>query len=124
MIILDYAHTVDSMKFLRESLLENFTFNKLILVLGFSQDKDLDNILKEIITVGDSIIVTRSENPRSAAPEDLYQRIEKLCGKQPEITDSTQDAVTAAKRMASKEDLICITGSAYVAGEAMQALNF
>ena len=111
------------MKFLRDSLLENFTFNKLILVLGFSQDKDLDNILKEIITVGDSIIVTRSENPRSAAPEDLYQRIEKLCGKQPEITDSTQDAVTAAKRMASKEDLICITGSAYVAGEAMQALN-
>ena len=123
LIILDYAHTVDSMKFLRDSLLENFTFNKLILVLGFSQDKDLDNILKEIITVGDSIIVTRSENPRSAAPEDLYQRIEKLCGKQPEITDSTQDAVTAAKRMASKEDLICITGSAYVAGEAMQALN-
>ncbi len=123
LIILDYAHTVDSMKFLRDSLLENFTFNKLILVLGFSQDKDLDNILKEIITVGDSIIVTRSENPRSAAPEDLYQRIEKLCGKQPEITDSTQDAVTAAKRMASKEDLICITGSAYVAGEAMQALS-
>src|SRR3990170_6911896 len=56
LIILDYAHTVDSMKFLRESLLGNFTFQKLILVLGFSQDKDLDNILKEIVTVGDSII--------------------------------------------------------------------
>ncbi|MCR4322317.1 MAG: bifunctional folylpolyglutamate synthase/dihydrofolate synthase [Candidatus Brocadiaceae bacterium] len=123
LIILDYAHTVDSMKFLRESLLENFTFNKLILVLGFSQDKDLDNILKEIITVGNSIIVTKSRNPRAAPPEDLYQRIENLCGKQAEITDNTQDAVTAAKRMASKEDLICITGSAYVAGEAMQALN-
>ncbi|HHT9137789.1 MAG TPA: bifunctional folylpolyglutamate synthase/dihydrofolate synthase, partial [Candidatus Wunengus sp. YC60] len=49
LIILDYAHTVDSMKFLRESLLGNFTFDKLILVLGFSQDKDLDNILKEIV---------------------------------------------------------------------------
>jgi len=123
LIILDYAHTVDSMKFLRESLLGNFTFQKLILVLGFSQDKDLDNILKEIVTVGDSIIVTRSKNPRAAPPEDLSQRIERLCGKQSKITDNTQDAVTAAKQMASKEDLICITGSAYVAGEAMQALK-
>ena len=122
-IILDYAHTVDSMKFLRESLLENFKFKRLILLLGFSQDKDLDNILKEIVLIGDSIIVTRSKNPRAAPPEDLYQRIERLCGKQSEITDNTQDAVTAAKRMASKEDLICITGSAYVAGEAMQALS-
>ena len=123
LIILDYAHTVDSMRFLRISLLENFKFHKLILILGFAQDKDLDNILKEIVTVGDSIIVTRSKNPRAAPPEDLYQRIERLCGKQAEITDNTQDAVTAAKRMASKEDLICITGSAYVAGEAMQALG-
>ena len=123
LIILDYAHTVDSMKFLRESLVGNFTFNKLILILGFAQDKDLDNILNEIVTVGDAIIVTRSKNPRAAPPEDLYQRIERLCGKQSKITDNTQDAVIAAKRMASKEDLICITGSAYVAGEAMQALK-
>ncbi|HHT9145168.1 MAG TPA: bifunctional folylpolyglutamate synthase/dihydrofolate synthase, partial [Candidatus Wunengus sp. YC61] len=123
LIILDYAHTVDSMRFLRMSLLENFKFHKLVLILGFSQDKDLDNILREIVTVGDSIIVTRSKNPRAASSEDLYQRIERLCGKQSEITDNTQDAVTSAKRMASKEDLICITGSAYVAGEAMQALS-
>jgi len=60
------------------------------------------------------IIVTRSKNPRAAPPEDLSQRIERLCGKQAEITDNTQDAVTAAKQTASKEDLICITGSAYV----------
>jgi len=123
LIILDYAHTVDSMKFLRESLLGNFTFHKLILVLGFSQDKDLDNILKEIVSVGDSIIVTRSKNPRAADPEDLCKRIESLCGKQAEIFDNTQDAVVAAKQKASKEDLICITGSAYIAGEARQALN-
>lgn len=122
-IILDYAHTVDSMKFLRESLLGNFTFHKLILVLGFSQDKDLDNILKEIVSIGDSILVTQSNNPRAAAPEDLYKRIEKLCGKHAELFENTQDAVFAAKQKASKEDLICITGSAYVAGEAKQALD-
>lgn len=122
-IILDFAHTVDSMRFLKKTLLENFNFNKLILILGFSQDKDLNNILKEIVMEGDSIIVTRSKNPRAAEPEDLYQRIENLCGKQSEILDNVQDAVLTAKRMASKEDLICVTGSVYLAGEARQVLD-
>jgi len=123
LVILDYAHTVDSMQFLRKGLQENFKFHKLILVLGIAQDKDLDTILKEIAPAGDSIIVTRSKNPRAAAPEDLYQRIERLCGKQSKITNNTEDAVMSARQMASREDLICITGSAYVAGEARQVLN-
>ena len=123
MIVLDYVHTVDSMRSLKHALFENFKFNRLILILGFSQDKDLDNILKEVATVGDSIIVTRSKNPRAALPEDLCQRIEKLCYKQPVIFDNTPDAVIEAKRIATKNDLICITGSAYVAGEAMQVLK-
>jgi dihydrofolate synthase/folylpolyglutamate synthase len=122
-IILDFAHTVDSMRFLKKTLMENFKFNKLILIMGFSQDKDLNNILQEIVVVGDSIIVTKSKNPRAAEPEDLYQRIEKLCGKQPEMMDNIRDAIIAAKQIASQEDLICITGSAYVAGEARQVLE-
>lgn len=77
-IILDFAHTVDSMRFLKKTLLENFKFHKLILILGFSQDKDLDNILKEIVWEGDCIVVTRSRNPRAAEPDDLYRRIEKI----------------------------------------------
>lgn len=123
LIILDYAHTVDSMRFLKDTLLENFKYNRLLLILGLAQDKDLDNILREILTVADSIMVTKSKNPRAALPEDLYQRIERLCGKQAKIFHSTQDAVIAAKQIVSQNDLICITGSAYVAGEAIQILK-
>ncbi|GAN33333.1 MAG: bifunctional folylpolyglutamate synthase/dihydrofolate synthase [Candidatus Brocadia sp. AMX2] len=122
-IILDFAHTVDSMRFLKKTLLENFKFHKLILILGFSQDKDLDNILKEIVWEGDCIVVTRSRNPRAAEPDDLYRRIEKLCGKRSKILDNVRDAVASAKQIASQDDLICITGSAYLAGEARQSLD-
>ena len=121
-IILDYAHTVASMRSLKNALLENFTFSKLILILGFSQDKDMDNILKEIAPSGHVIIVTRSQNPRAAPPEDLSHRIERLCNKQPQIADNARDAVKLAREMASPDDLICITGSAYVAGAALLAL--
>ncbi len=122
-IILDYAHTVASMRSLKNALLENFTFRKLILILGFSQDKDLDNILKEIVPSGHSIIVTKSQNPRAAPPEDLSLRIERLCNKRPQIADNARDAVSLARKMASPDDCICITGSAYVAGEVLQALG-
>ncbi|TLD40891.1 MAG: Dihydrofolate synthase [Candidatus Jettenia ecosi] len=123
LIILDYAHTVDSMRFLKNTLLENFKYNKLLLILGLAQDKDLDNILQEIVTVSDLIMVTKSKNPRAALPQELYQRVERLCGKQAKIFHTTQDAIVAAKQIASQDDLICITGSAYVAGEAMQVLK-
>lgn len=123
LVILDYAHTRDSMQFLRKALVENFGYQRLILILGLAQDKDLDNILNEIVNAGDVVIVTKSKNPRAAAPEELYQRIEKLCGKQSKIYDNVHNAVIAAKQFASSEDLICITGSAYVAGEARQALE-
>ncbi|MBW7899113.1 Folylpolyglutamate synthase [Candidatus Brocadiaceae bacterium B188] len=122
-IILDFAHTADSMRFLKETLIGNFTFRRLILILGFSQDKDLNNILKEIVMEADSIIITRSKNPRAAPPEDLYEKITKLYGKHPDTANTVQSAITMAKQMASKEDMICITGSAYVAGEARQALD-
>lgn len=121
-ILLDFAHTVDSMRFLKKALVENFKFRKLILILGLSQDKDLDNILKEIVAEANTIITTRSKNPRAATPADLSQRIENLCGKRSEKADNVQAAIIAAKQIASPEDLICITGSAYVAGEARQVL--
>lgn len=123
LVILDYAHTTDSMRSLRKAIQENFTFHKLIVILGFSQDKDVDNILKEIVTDADAIIVTRSKNPRAADPEELCQRIKNICGKEAIMANTTRDAVIHAKQIAAKEDVVCITGSAYVAGEAMQALD-
>ncbi|MGQ3685761.1 MAG: bifunctional folylpolyglutamate synthase/dihydrofolate synthase [Candidatus Loosdrechtia sp.] len=122
-IILDYAHTADSMRSLRKSLLENFQFNKLVLVLGLSQDKELDTVLNEIVSASDLIVVTKSANPRAASPGDLYEKIERLCGKKSTVFHNTRDAVIASRQMAAKDDLICITGSVYIAGEALQVLR-
>ncbi|MCF6149720.1 MAG: bifunctional folylpolyglutamate synthase/dihydrofolate synthase [Candidatus Kuenenia sp.] len=122
LIVLDYAHTVESMASLRETLFENFTFDKLIIILGFSQDKELDNILQEIVPFANVIFVTKSMNSRAAPPEELAKKIKVVYGKQVEIYESTRTAVIAAQSTASRNDLVCITGSAYIAGEAKQEL--
>jgi dihydrofolate synthase/folylpolyglutamate synthase len=46
LIVLDTAHTVSSMKILRESIKENLSFKKLIVVIGLSEDKDIAGILR------------------------------------------------------------------------------
>jgi dihydrofolate synthase/folylpolyglutamate synthase len=122
-IIIDCAHTVDSMRFLRNAIIENFKYDNLILVLGFSQDKDLENILKEIVVGGNAIILTKSKSPRAAEPEDLNQKTERLFNKRSKVTHNVTDAVFYAKQIATRDDLICITGSSYVAGEALQTLK-
>ena len=71
LIILDTAHTVASMKILRESIKENFSFKKLVLVIGLSSDKDIEGVLKEIACIADDLIFTRTGNPREAEPEQM-----------------------------------------------------
>jgi len=122
LIILDYAHTVESMASLRETLFENFTFGKLIIILGFSQDKEIDNILPEIVPCANIIFVAKSANSRAASPEDLAKKIKDIYGKQAKICDDVRQAVMGALRIISRNDLLCITGSAYIAGEAKKEL--
>ncbi|WP_347273411.1 folylpolyglutamate synthase/dihydrofolate synthase family protein [Candidatus Kuenenia sp.] len=122
LIVLDFAHTVESMASLRETLFEHFTFNKLVVILGFSQDKDIDNILREIVPCANDIFVTKSTNSRAAPPEELAKKIKAVYGKRAEICNSARDAVIAAQHAASTDDLLCITGSAYIAGEVRQEL--
>ncbi len=122
LIILDTSHTVSSMKFLRESIKENFTFKRLILVIGMSGDKDIDGILREITRVADELIFTRTHNPREAEPGQLAQIAKKHYHKEPIVIENIDEALKEAKRIANKDDLICITGSFYLAGKVKETL--
>jgi len=116
-VVLDYAHTADSMRSLKKTLSEGFLHNRLILILGFSEDKDIKNILKEIVFDADIIIVTRSNNPRAADPDDLYKIIYTLCAKRAIVERDVIHAMNHARHIATQDDLICITGSSYIVGE-------
>jgi dihydrofolate synthase/folylpolyglutamate synthase len=117
LIILDTAHTVSSMKILRESIKENFSFKKLIVVIGLSADKDIEGILKEIACVADGLILTRTGNPREAEPEQMAVTAKRFYRKKPMVIEDIDEALKEARRIAKKDDLICITGSFFLAGK-------
>jgi len=123
LIVLDTAHTVASMKILRESIKENFSFKKLVLVIGLSSDKDIKGVLKEIACISDDLILTRTGNPREADPEQMAVIAKRFSQNNPMVIEDIDEALKEAKMIAKKDDLICITGSFFLAGKVKKILN-
>ncbi len=121
--ILDTAHTVASMKILRESIKENFSFRRLVIVIGLSADKNIEGVLKEISSIADHLILTRTGNPREAEPNQMSVEAQRFYHKKPMVIEDIAEALKEAKRFATKDDLICITGSFFLAGKAKEILD-
>ena len=121
-ILLDGAHNNAGMKMLVKTLKQDFTYEKLILVLGILSDKDIKGMLSMIVPLTDRIIVTASHNKRACKPAELKKLIELAGVKEVVVKENISDAVDYAKKVAKKQDLICITGSLFTVGEARDLL--
>jgi dihydrofolate synthase/folylpolyglutamate synthase len=123
LIILDTAHTVASMKILKESIKENFSFKKLVLVIGLSSDKDIEGVLKEIACIADDLIFTRTGNPREAEPEEMAVMAKRFSQNNLMVIEDIDQALKEAKMIAKKDDMICVTGSFFLAGKVKEILD-
>ena len=122
-ILLDGAHNIGGANALVETIKNDFEYNKLILVIGILSDKNIKEILKTIVPIGDNIVLTKSKNLRACEPIDLKNKIEELGLHKPiVIKDDIVTAVKYAKSVAKKDDLVCITGSLFTVGEARDLL--
>ncbi|MFH0868584.1 MAG: folylpolyglutamate synthase/dihydrofolate synthase family protein [Candidatus Woesearchaeota archaeon] len=110
-ILIDCAHNPHAFRILVKEL-KNVKYNKLILVAGFSKDKDIKTISKIIKPLANKVILTKSSNERAAEPEAI-----KKYFNMPIIIKNSKKALNYAKKTASKDDLILVTGSIFLAGE-------
>jgi len=119
-ILFDGAHNIAGMKSLKKTLEEDFVYDNLILIIGILSDKNVKEILDIITPIAYTIIVTKSHNKRASDPSKLKDIIAK---KEVIIKNEISDAIDYAKKVAKKEDLICITGSLFTVGEAKDHLQ-
>jgi dihydrofolate synthase/folylpolyglutamate synthase len=117
--LLDGAHNQKGMELLFKTLKE-LNYRRLILIVGILADKDIDGMISEIRA--DVIITTRSKNPRSADPTQIAEKFKERSHKV-FVTENIRDAIKLARDTASKGDMLCITGSLYLVGEARKILN-
>lgn len=123
-ILVDGAHNPASMQALMRNVGSHVSFDSMICVFGCNVDKDIDAMLNMVAMGGDKIIFTKaSDQPRAAEPEDLAKRFADARGRVCQTADNVREALEIASRASSREDLICVTGSFYLVGEAMCYLN-
>src|SRR5579883_2284051 len=119
-IVVDGAHNTDSMQKLVETLQELYPERRLIVVLGVVRDKDLPGIA-QVLSHVDSVILTRMANPRAASIEALKGLFAEYAPRiQVYAEERSNAAMELALQIAGREDVICATGSLYLAAEILR----
>ena len=123
-IILDGAHNLDKIKSTVETVkqITETTNKQTSLIVGFSNDKKLKLILKQLAKLKPkSIAITRNTvNPfRKVAPPNLIKKeFKKLLPRtKMEVFIDPQEALSWSKRQTKKSDIILVTGSIFLSGE-------
>jgi dihydrofolate synthase/folylpolyglutamate synthase len=117
-IFLDGAHNPASAKKLAQTVgLIKTGYRRVILVIGILKDKDHFGILSELVPVVDHVVATKPQYFRAMDDHMLAAEIAKQHASV-DRADTVENAVAKARMAASPEDLILVTGSLYVVGEA------
>lgn len=120
LLVVDGAHNPYGMHKLCEALREYVQFDKAILVLGATGDKDIPGILAEAAALTGRVIVTRAHHPKSAPAPLLAAELARL-GVAAAVAPDVPAAIDMALAQAGPHDLVCVTGSLFIVAEALQA---
>ncbi|MFW6163988.1 MAG: glutamate ligase domain-containing protein, partial [Planctomycetota bacterium] len=122
-VVVDAAHNVASVRALLATLDAEFAFDRLLFVVGVSADKDVDGILRELAPRAALVVTTASDSPRACPPEDLLRLVQAIGDVEAVARAEPEQALHLARERAGPDDLVCVTGSFYLAGEVIEALE-
>jgi dihydrofolate synthase/folylpolyglutamate synthase len=142
-VVIDAAHNVASVTALIRVLDESFSPRRRLLVFLTTQEKDIHGMLAELLgprggpPIGpdssreipkqagdlprrqfDEVILTRYlDNPRAVPVEELAAAASAICPGVFRVCATPAEAWDETRRLASPDDLICVTGSFFTAAQ-------
>lgn len=117
-ILLDGAHNIAGAEALI-AYLDEFVNKPITLIFGAMKEKDVSGIAEILWSRAERLILTRPNNSRSMTAEELFQHVPECFDREKVIlTNSVQEAIEAA----GSADLVLVTGSLYLVGEAKRIL--
>ena len=120
MIVADVAHNPDAMAELC-SALKNIQPKKFRIVFGLMQDKNLEPMIPALSSIAETLIAVEARTERSRSAAELAQAFQQSC-----IPVKQYSSVARGLRALLNEPSpqpILITGSHFVVGEALAALQ-
>jgi dihydrofolate synthase / folylpolyglutamate synthase len=117
LVVLDCAHNVASAEAVAKTLTASFPAGRRWLIFAGSGDKDVVGMLRVLAPHFAHAFLTRyTTSPRALAPERLAETARDV-GLAATPYPTPVEAYQAARASAGPEDLVCITGSVFLAGE-------
>jgi dihydrofolate synthase / folylpolyglutamate synthase len=116
LLVLDGAHNPASAARLADAVRDYFRgrYKRLILVVGALADKDFGAMLDTLTPLADRVVLTQARYERAVPAAGLAA----LAGEDAVVMGSVEEAIGWALREASAKDMVLVTGSLYVVGEA------
>jgi dihydrofolate synthase/folylpolyglutamate synthase len=118
--VVDGGHNIGAARRLTQSIKQYLDFERAILVMGTSHDKDVASLVAELAPLFNEVIVTRSRHPRALAPAALAAEFARH-GVKARLAEDVPSALSRALALAGDKDLVCVAGSLFIVGEAMAA---
>ena len=127
-IIVDGAHNAGAAAALAAFISKCLAGRKVILVLGIMADKDVGDIINNLLPIADETIFTAPSYSRAESPQRLADFAHKAGFANINVSPTVKDALMLARDRQSllSSDVpavIVITGSFYTAGEALQEMG-
>ncbi|HSK70926.1 MAG TPA: cyanophycin synthetase [Pyrinomonadaceae bacterium] len=122
-ILFDGAHNIAGAKALKEYL-DEFIEQPITLIFGSMQDKDLSEIAEILFPTAANLILTKPDNPRSMDASEILKFLPPSFDKSKVfLAENVKEALEKAQEISSDKELICVTGSLYLVGEAQKILK-
>ena len=117
-VVIDGGHNPQGAGVLADSLRDVFPGKRPVFLVGILADKDYRSMLRAVAPLASAFVCVTPPNPRALDAADLAEAIRETCDElgvcvAVEVAGDFGDAVSAARKIAGSEGLICAFGSLY-----------
>jgi dihydrofolate synthase/folylpolyglutamate synthase len=122
LVVLDGAHNPAGARSLARHVQQHYAGSRLWLIYGAMRDKAVDEVAGILFPLAEEVILTAVSQPRAISPKALADLAghHHLCV---QVADDLATALANARSRASETDIILVTGSLFLVGEAKALLQ-
>ena len=125
-VVIDGGHNPQGAGVLADSLRDVFPDKRPVFLVGILADKDYRSMLRAVAPLASAFVCVTPPNPRALDAADLAETIRETCDElgvfaTVKVAGDFGDAVSAARKIAGSEGLICAFGSLYSIADVMAA---
>ena len=121
--ILDVAHNPAAASVLADVLSADDFSGSTVAIIALLEDKDIEGVVTPLLEQVDQWIAVTADNARAIDASEIGRNIACLTNESCFAAESLEQAMEQARQFAASDDRILVTGSFYLVGPVLKALE-